>query len=207
MMPRNTINDLVRLPAPRRVGTVSLEAALDGRRSVREFRLEPMALASLSQLLWACQGPIGDGRRRAAPSAGGTYPLSIVVAAGNVADLPAGLYRYDSDGHALYRIVEGDFRRELYGATVGQMAAASAPVSLMVSAVYDRTTARYGTRGMAYALIEAGHAGQNLYLQATALGLGTTAIGAFREDVVRMVLHLDPQEHPVYLFPVGTPAG
>ncbi len=76
----------------------------------------------------------------------------------------------------------------------------------MITAVYDRVTARYGTRGMAYTLVEAGHVGQNIYLQAGALGLGTTAVGAFREDVVRDILQLDPEEHPVYLFPVGVPA-
>jgi SagB-type dehydrogenase family enzyme len=206
-MPHDTINDLVRLPPPRRNGTVSLEAALATRRSVREFQSEPMPLENLSQLLWACQGGVQDGRRRTAPSAGGTYPLAIHVAAGNVTDLPAGLYRYDALGHALFRTTPGDVRRELYGATIGQSQASVAPVSLLFAAVFDRATERYGTRGMSYALIEAGHAGQNLYLQATALGLGTVAIGAFHEDVVRTVVHLDPKEHPIYLFPVGTPAG
>lgn len=206
-MPHDTVNDRVRLPLPQRDGGMSLDAALAARRSVREFQSEPMPLETLSRLLWACQGATPDGRHRTVPSAGGTYPLAIHVAVGNVTDLPAGLYRYDGPGHALYRTAAGDVRRDLYGATIGQSAASVAPVSLLFAAFFDRATERYGTRGMTYALIEAGHAGQNLYLQATALGLGTVAIGAFREDVLRAVLHLDPQEHPIYLFPVGTPAG
>ena len=91
-MPHDTLNDRVRLPPPQRDGTMSLEAALAARRSVREFQSEPMPLEALSRLLWACQGAAPDGRRRTAPSAGGTYPLAIHVAAGNVTDLPAGLY-------------------------------------------------------------------------------------------------------------------
>lgn len=206
-MPRNTIDDRVPLPTPRRDGTVSLEAALNARRSVREFGVAPLPIEALSQVLWATQGVTGDERRRTAPSAGGAYPLTVHVAAGNVTGLPAGVYRYEASEHALYRVLSGDFRRDLYGATLGQTAPAAAPVSLLITASYERSTDRYGTRGMAYTLIEAGHAGQNLALQVTALGLATTAIGAFREDVVREVLHLDAQEHPIYLFPVGTPAG
>ncbi len=205
-MPHNVVNDLVRLPEPRHDGPISVEAALAAWRSVREFSAKPINIDTLAQLLWACQGPVGNGRHRTAPSAGGTYPLEILVAAGNVDGLESGLYRYDGASHVLHRTAIGDFRRELYAATVGQTSGAVAPVSLLFVADYDRSTARYGTRGMAYTLIETGHVGQNLYLQATALGLGTTAIGAFREDVVRTVLNLEPQEHPVYLFPVGTPA-
>ena len=55
-------------------------------------------------------------------------------------------------------------------------------------------------------LIEVGHAGQNIYLQATVLGLATVAIGAFHGEQVREVLRLDKQYKPLYIMPIGKPA-
>ena len=54
--------------------------------------------------------------------------------------------------------------------------------------------------------MEVGHAGQNIYLQATTLGLATVAIGAFYDEQVREVLRLDEQHKPLYIMPVGKPA-
>jgi len=182
---------------------MALSDALDSRRSLRTFQGAPVALQDLSQMLWATQGLIAEGHRRTAPSAGQTYPLEVLVVAGQVLGLAPGIYRYAACEHALKPVAEGDLRVDLFAATVGQADAANAPLTLVISAVYDRSTGRYGTRGITYTLMEAGHAGQNLYLQATALGLGTVAVGAFREEIVRSVLGLFPEEHPLYLFPVG----
>ena len=194
---------LVPLPEPRRAGGMPLAEALEARHSQRRFPGLPISLADLSQILWAAQGVVADGRRRTAPSAGQTYPLEAFVVAGDVTGLPPGIYRYQPCGHALAAVSQGDARVDLFGATMAQAEAADAPATIVLAAVYDRTTGRYGTRGVTYTLLEAGHAGQNLYLQATALGLGTVAIGAFREEVVRAVLELPPDQHPLYLFPVG----
>ncbi len=203
MEDRTSPGPLFPLPAPRREGGMPLAEALDARRSQRLFPGLPIALADLSQLLWAAQGLVADGRRRTVPSAGQTYPLEVWVVAGDVTGLPPGTYRYQPCQHALAPVSEGDARADLFRATMAQAQAADAPVTLVLAAVHDRTTARYGTRGVTYALLEAGHAGQNLYLQAAALDLGTVAIGAFREEVVRAVLQLPPDQHPLYLFPVG----
>lgn len=201
--PINLISDRLPLPKACRDGSVSLEKAIATRRSVRDFRGDHVTAEALGQILWACQGLAADGPRRTVPSAGASYPLEIYVVAGNVTNIPAGVHRYDAATHSLWPVVQGDVRRDLYGATVGQTSAALAPVTVILAAVYDRITNRYGTRGMTYALMEAGHAGQNLYLQATALELGTVAIGAFREDMVRQILNMGADEHPLYLFPVG----
>jgi|TARA_Y100000031_G_scaffold152038_2_gene194386 SagB-type dehydrogenase family enzyme len=64
----------------------------------------------------------------------------------------------------------------------------------------------YGDRGERYVHIEVGHAGQNIYLQATALGLATVAIGAFYDEQVRKVLRLDKQYKPLYIMPLGRPS-
>jgi SagB-type dehydrogenase family enzyme len=78
-----------------------------------------------------------------------------------------------------------------------------APAIIFYSAVFERTTDRYGERGVKYVYMEIGHSAQNIYLQAEALGLGTCAIGAFTDNRVREILNLPPNEEPLYLMPVG----
>jgi nitroreductase len=53
--------------------------------------------------------------------------------------------------------------------------------------------------------MEAGHAAQNLLLQAVALDLGAVLVGAFDDAKVKQVLSLSKQEAPLYLIPVGKP--
>ena len=195
----------LRLPDPRRSGGLSLLDAINSRHSSRTFQGVPVSLADLGQLLWCAQGLVAEGRHRTTPSAGQTYPLEVLVVAGAVNGLAPAVYRYVVCEHSLALVSEGDQRADLYAATMAQAEAADAPATIVLTAVYDRATGRYGTRGITYTLMEAGHAGQNLYLQATALGLGTVAVGAFREEVVRTVLNLNADEHPLYLFPVGRP--
>jgi SagB-type dehydrogenase family enzyme len=113
------------------------------------------------------------------------------------------VYRYVAQTHEIVRIVEGDVRTELAEASLGQSMVAQAPLSVFYSAVFERTTGRYGERGVNYVYIEVGHSAQNVYLQAESLGLGTCAIGAFTDGRVREVLRLPDDEVPVYLMPVG----
>ena len=80
------------LPKPRLKGTIAVEQALRRRRSTRQFPDKPVSLEDLSQVLWAAQGVTGAYNERTAPSAGGTFPLEMYVVAGNVSDLPAGVY-------------------------------------------------------------------------------------------------------------------
>ncbi len=173
------------------------------RRSVREFATEALELWQISQLAWAAQGITGPDLHRTAPSAGALYPLELYVAVGNVNGLPPGLYRYDLKGHELDLWVQGDKRRELFEAALGQSSILQAAAVFAVSALYKRTTAKYGDRGIRYVHMEAGHAAQNLLLQAAALGLGSVLVGAFSDERVRQVLMLNQTETPLYLIPVG----
>ncbi len=195
--------ETVKLPPPVLNGARSLERTLHDRRSVRRYQHVPISLAELSQLLWAAQGITASGGRRTAPSAGALYPLEIHVVAGNVTGLPAAVYRYQPRDHVLQRTAEGDAREELCRAALGQTSIGNAPAVIAVSAVYDRTTAKYSERGIRYAHVEAGHAGQNISLQAAALDLGTVVVGAFHDDQVRSVLRLRKGEEPLLLMPVG----
>jgi SagB-type dehydrogenase family enzyme len=196
---------IVSLPSPRLEGPLSLEETLAARRSVRTFADAPVTIEQAAQLLWAAQG-VTDERRgfRTAPSAGALYPLEVYLVADRVTSLRRGIYRYLPDEHALVWVGAAGSREELARAALSQSVVSAAPAILAFSAVFDRTTQKYGERGKRYVYLEAGHAAQNVYLQAGALGLGTAAIGAFSDDAVRRAIGMDPVEQPLYLMPFGS---
>ena len=200
---KQTFAERIKLPEPRLESAVSIEQALRQRRSEREFSGRSLELFHVSQLLWAAQGVTGPEGHRTAPSAGGLYALELYLVAGQVSGLQPGLYRYDLRDHELAPLLDGDLRRELSGAALDQSSISQAAAILGVSAVYERITSKYGERGVRYAHMEAGHAAQNLLLQAVALGLGTVLVGAFNDGKVKRLLNLSKQETPLYLIPVG----
>ena len=122
---------------------------------------------------------------------------------GDVENLNEGVYRYIPAKHKLVKVLDGDWRGQLAGAALGQSWVKEGAVSIVFTAIYERTTRRYGDRGIRYVHMEVGHAAQNVYLQAVALGLGTVVIGAFRDDQVQEVLKLLKDEKPLYIMPVG----
>lgn len=190
----------IRLPQPLTRGKVSVEEAISQRRSQRSFRDKDLSLDDISQLLWAGQGITekkdGSGLR-SAPSAGALYPMEIYVLTKN------GLYHYLPESHALESIGERDLRNELARASWGQSFVAEAALDIVICAVYQRVTSRYGERGRRYTDIEAGHIAQNIHLQAVALGLGSVPIGAFSDSQVKNILNLLKDEVPLYIIPVG----
>ena len=196
---------VVPLPAPRRNGAVTLDSALRARRSVREFTSDALPIDDLGQLLWASQGGIRRGEGRTVPSAGGLYPIEVYVAVGRVRGLDPGVYHYDPREHALTLVRSGDQRRALAAAALRQDWMEQAPAIIAIAALYARTTVKYGERGRRYVHIEVGHAAQNVYLEATALGLGTTLVGAFNDARVARVLGLPPDVEPLGLLPLGRP--
>ncbi|MDG6257148.1 MAG: SagB/ThcOx family dehydrogenase [Methanomicrobiaceae archaeon] len=191
------------LPGPARESGAAVEEALFGRRSVRNFSERSLTLQELGQLLWACQGITDPRGYRTAPSAGALYPLEVYAVASSVDGLHPGVYRYVPEGHELHRIIDGDVSSALYIAALSQTAVGDAPASIVICAVPDRTTAKYGDRGVHYVYMEAGHAAQNIYLQAFSLDLGTVSIAAFDDARVQQILNLSPGEVPLYIMPVG----
>jgi SagB-type dehydrogenase family enzyme len=196
-------SDVVILPEPRNDSDVSVEQSMLLRRSIRSFPDKPLTLQEVSQLLWAAQGITDTLGRRTAPSAGALYPLEIYVVANKVQDLSAGVYHYVPEKHQIVRVLEGDIRLELYAAALVQHSVEDGAVVFIFTAVYERTTVKYGDRGIRYVHLEAGHAAQNLCLQATAMDLGAVTIGAFSDEQVAEVLNLPEDEQPLYLIPVG----
>ncbi len=193
----------MKLPGPQYDGKVSLEESLLNRRSIRSYTGQPLTLQEVSQLLWAAQGITEAGGFRTAPSAGALYPLELYVVVGDVQDLTPGVYRYQPDGHQLTKIMDGDRRGELASAALGQGCVKEGAAAFVFAVVYERTTGKYGERGIRYVHIEVGHAAQNLCLQATALGLGAVTVGAFSDEQITRVLNLPEGEQPLYIIPVG----
>ena len=189
----------INLPAPDEIGSRSLEEVIGARRSIREYADRPLDPTALSQLLWATQGETSASGKRAAPSAGALYPLEVYVVD------RTGVYHYVPEGHRLKRMVEGDLRSELSAAALDQVGVAEAAAVFVITAVEARTAAKYGDRAGRYMTLEAGHAAQNLLLQAVALDLGAVPVGAFDDADVQRVLSLPADHEPLYLIPVGHP--
>ncbi len=197
--------DRITLPEPQRTGTLSLEQALNQRRSRRAFQDSSLSLQQLSQLLWAAQGLTQGFEYRTAPSAGARYPLELYLVAYEVENLATGIYNYYPSAHVLVRHADADIREALATAAYTQPWVQDAPVVLVMAAAYERMTVRYGERGVRYTDMEVGHAAQNVYLQAESLGLGTLSVGAFDDTEVQSLLQLPLQETPLLLMPIGIP--
>ncbi len=197
---------VIALPLPRLDGAVSVEKALAGRRSIREFTASPITIAEVSQLLWAAQGingTRGDRELRTAPSAGALYGLETYILAANVTGLAQGLYRYTPKGHTITFLMPGDLRAKLSDAALKQSCLTGCAAVIVFATVYERISKKYVERGVKFAHMEAGHASQNVYLESEALGLGTVAVGSFMESDVKKILGLPADQEPLYLMPVG----
>ena len=196
-------SEVITLPEPRYDSEISLEESLLNRRSTRNYRNEPVTLQEVSQLLWAAQGITDDAGHRTAPSAVALYPLSIYVVVGNVQEIVDGVYIYQPDDHTIKRLIDEDIRNELSIAAMGQASVRQGAVSFVVTVDYGIVMSRFGDKGERFGTLEAGHAAQNLCLQATALDLGLVTAGAIYDDQVAEVLDLPENLTPVYVIPIG----
>lgn len=206
LVTRETGQASITLPRPSLDGKISVEKAIQQRRTIRSFREDRLSLSQLSQLLWAAQG-ITDPReaKKAAPSGGALYPLDIYLVAGKggVEGVEEGVYHSVPENHSISLMTQGDRRKETALASLWQTWMSRAPVLFIITAEYRRITGKYGDRGIRYALIEAGHAGQNLFLQTEAPGLGAGIVGAFQDAEVSRIAGLPPHHEPLLIIPVG----
>jgi len=201
--PMTQAGEIIALPPPRLDSDYSLERTLRERRTVRTFGKAPLTLAEVAQLLWAAQGVTSTPGLRTAPSAGALYPLEVYLLAGHVNGLAAGVYQYAPEQHGLKRHLAGDRRSELAAAALGQSWVQQAAAVIVFTAAEARITWKYRERGIRYLYIEAGHAAQNVLLQAVACGLSAAVVGAFDDRRVEQTLQLPKQERVLYLTPVG----
>lgn len=200
----------IKLPAPSLTGTMSVEKAIVGKKSVRRFSGDALEPSQVSQLLWAANGnlpvdAVAGATYKVVPSAGGLYPLEIFLVTGQdtVKGIPAGIYSYEPKTHSLKLIGQGDVRMNLAHAALSQTWLATAPAVIVVGGVFSRSTIKYGNRGIQYVFMESGNSNQNLYLQAQALGLKVATVGAFNDGQVSSVLKLPSDVTPLLLVGVG----
>ena len=186
--------------------TLDLVTTLTTRRSQRNYNPRSLLpLAHLSQLLNLAQGITWDNREfRSVPSSGALYPLEIYPIVHRVEGLEPGLYHHAIQAHKLELVKPGDLRQPLIKAGLNQDFLGEANVCFVVSGVFQRTRWKYHERTYRYVLMEVGHLGQNLYLAATALGLGVCGVGAFFDDALNQLLEIDGEtEAALYLVTVG----
>jgi SagB-type dehydrogenase family enzyme len=182
------------LPPPDLTSDVSLEETLAGRYSLRQYNNTSLTLQEISQLLWAAQG-ITHGNFRSNPSAGALYPMEVYLAT------PERFYHYLPSGHRV-EVLSEENKVEALGQTV-QNFVTKAPAVFILAAVFERTTSKYGDRGIRYVHLEAGHVCQSISLQAITLGMGSCAVGAYNDSTVQQILNLPDDHEPLYVLPVG----
>ena len=190
----------IQLPSPRVSGQLSLEEVIARRRSIRQFYGQELTNAEIAQLLWAAQG-VTDVQQglRTVPSAGAFYPLELYLAQSS------GFYHFDAASHCLDQLSTDDFRSDMYKAAFNQDSILEASAVFVITATYVRTASKYGDRARLYAALEAGHAAQNMLLQAVSLNLGALPIGAFDEELLHKVLVVPENDRALYIIPVGHP--
>jgi SagB-type dehydrogenase family enzyme len=191
--------ETVKLPLPKTTGKMSLEESLYNRRSQRSYTKDcSLTKEQISQLLWAAQG-ISDPSWgfRTAPSAGSIYPLEVYIVKAD------GVFHYLPNSHSLELHLKGDKRMSLVRASLGQEYIGDACADIIIAAGYDKTREKFGQRSDRYVQMEAGHAAQNVLLEAVAMGLGAIPVGSFWDDVVIATLELPYGSDPLYIIPVG----
>jgi len=198
----------IALPSPSYKGSVSVEEALKARRTHRSFQSRPLILKQFSQILWGAYG-VTDRKYgsflKTAPSAGALYPLDIygVVGQGSVETLAPGVYHFRPENHAIELVKQGDLRAEVARQALQQMWMAKAPLMLVITGEYNRSSIKYGLRGATYTHIEAGHVGQNVFLQAEAIGLKAGIVGAFNNQQIIRAMGISTSHDPLLIMPVG----
>jgi SagB-type dehydrogenase family enzyme len=202
---------VVPLPVPD-LPPLPIAEVIHRRRTRYAFAQEAMSLGQLSALLHFGYGitdrggdsdPVGvtGPRRRAAPSGGALYPLEIYAVVHSVDALDPGIYQYDPFERALRTIRAGSQRQEIGEAMLYPEIGESAGVVLLFASVFWRNRFKYGLRGYRFALMEAGHVGQNMLLAAEAMGLAAAPIGGFYDERVDRMLELDGvNESTLYLL-------
>jgi SagB-type dehydrogenase family enzyme len=197
------MDEKIKLPEPCTTSNTSVEAALSQRRSIRTYSGDKLTIEEVSQLLWSAQGITAPWGGRTAPSAGALYPLELYLVVGDVEGIDKGVYQYRPEEHELEKVKADDIRAELADAALGQECIRDAAIDIVFTAVYERTTRKYSERGIRYAHMEAGHAAQNVYLQAVSLDIGTVVIGAFNDPEVAKIVNVSERGKPLYIMPVG----
>lgn len=202
-----------RLPQPFFPLETPLGEAIVKRISMRNFSTTPVSFSHLSALLQYGYGVTRSNEGtsfprpfRTVPSGGALYPLEIFVHAKNVDGLHPGLYHYNPAQNHICRLFDGDQTAHISRAVVQPTVIQETAIQIFLTAIFERSTFKYGDRGYRFVLIEAGHVAQNINLVSTSLGLGVLNIGGFFDQEIDDWLSIDGITHStVYMLALGTP--
>jgi SagB-type dehydrogenase family enzyme len=204
--------------------SAELGDVLRRRRSSWDFA-EPIEQQELVVLLKYALGTnalktVMDGakeiqlRLRSYPSGGALYPVQFFLYLHQVHGFAQGLYRFCPYLNRLYLIEEGDFSEQISGMTAStdpnsnpgfiRQDYSRAAVFFFLAADFRHQSDKYGLRAYRLALLEAGHAAQNIMLVSTALGMTGVTLAGFYDDRVNQMLHLDGVDRAaLYMIPIG----
>jgi SagB-type dehydrogenase family enzyme len=204
------IGDLIELPDPSRdcAREFDLSEAIELRESIRDYNGEHLTMSELSYLLWCTAGikwVFEESAFRTVPSAGCRHAIDTYLAINRVDGVKPGLYRYIALDHSLECLPEyPDLAEDVSAACFDQPCIKNAAVVFIWAANAYRMTWKYGDRGYRNLFLDAGHICQNLYLAVQAVGCGTCAVGAFKDQEINDIINLDGKEKFVlYTAAVG----
>jgi len=193
----------VLLPRPTKIN-ITLTDALLQRMSTREYSQIPIRKLGLSNLLYYSSGVTSilskkPGTRRFYPSAGARYPLEVYPLIFNVSGIPPGGYHYHIKSHSMERLLNKSLSKRIFDYIDQPWIERSAAI-LLITAIFNRTEEKYGSRGYRHILTEYGHIAQNIYLLSSALNIGACSIGGFLEEKIDRMLDLDYEDEGVIGF-------
>ena len=203
----------IQLPEPFFPLQAPLGETMVKRNSVRTFRTSPVSFTHLAALLQYSYGVTRSNEGtpfprpfRTVPSGGALYPLEMYVHVKNVEGLPPGLYHFNPAQNSICCLLEGDQTAHIAQAVVQPAVIKESAIQVFLTAIFERSTFKYGDRGYRFVLIEAGHVAQNMNLVSTSLGLGLLNIGGFFDREIDDWLSIDGITHStVYMLALGTP--
>jgi SagB-type dehydrogenase family enzyme len=185
--------ELIRLPAVRRIGGHSVWESLSNARGLSEGG--EVSQGELAHVLWAAAG-MAEGGSRAHTVPAPTSALETYVLTARVRDLSSGAYHYEPRGHALEQLSNGDPRPALVASLLDVEDLDPYAAAMVVTGVPQRWQLAYGPRTHRLLALEAGAAVQAAAVAAEALGLASRLVACFFDDEVAQILRLDPAAEP-----------
>jgi SagB-type dehydrogenase family enzyme len=189
-----TRNNVVLLPKPDSK-TLSQDDILL-RESLRDFSPnKPVTLQNLSNLLYFSCGEtkanFDKPTHRAQPSGGGRYPLEAYVLNFHTGELPANCYHYNVKNHTLEELWPSFSNKKDLDTLFSYPWGKDASFAIVLTAIPQRTVAKYGERGYRYIYIEAGVVVGNLIRNALHEDFHSVVMGGVIDEQMEDFLDID----------------
>ncbi|MEK5138493.1 MULTISPECIES: SagB/ThcOx family dehydrogenase [Priestia] len=200
-------DDLPLIPLPTPLNTnVSLDDAINERRSVENFKGRSVSLEKLSTVLQKSYGLVErpEGPRRPIPSGGALYPLDLFVVVNKVDSLEKGIYHFDPYRRGLVKLGEYS-EEEFMKIMLQEEAVQDFAFAVVVSANFWRSRFKYGHRSYRFVFMEAGHVMQNMILLSTAQKINSRPYGGFIDDELMKMIggYNGVDDAPIYTLVAG----